>query len=127
MILSVPVGLITVSVLHANNTFDTETDKAAGIKTFAMLIGGKSSSVLYCAYMVIPFLCIIAYVIAGLLHPLALLCLVAALPAWKNLRKAAGYDKEGIAAMGGLDQGSAKLQTVFSGLLSIGLIVAGLL
>ncbi len=127
LLLSLPVGLITVSVLHANNTFDTETDRAAGIKTFAMLIGGKASSVLYRAYMVIPFVCIIAYVIAGWLHPLALICLVAIVPAWKNFKKAAGYDAEGIAAMGGLDQGSAKLQTVFSGLLSIGLIVAGLL
>ena len=127
LILSVPVGVITVSVLHANNTFDIESDGAAGIKTFAMLIGGKASSVLYRCYMVIPFVCIVAYVICGLLHPLALISLIAALPAWKNFKKAAGYDKEGIAAMGGLDQGSAKLQTVFSGLLSIGLIVAGLL
>ena len=127
MMLSLPVGVITVSVLHANNTFDTETDRAAGIKTFAMLIGGKASSILYRIYMAVPFVCIAAYVAAGWLHPLALLCLSAVIPAWKNFKKAAGFKTEGIAAMGGLDQGSAKLQTVFSGLLSIGLIVAGLL
>lgn len=127
MTLSLPVGVITVSVLHANNTFDTETDRAAGIKTFAMLIGGKASSILYRIYMAVPFVCIAAYVAAGWLHPLALLCLAAMIPAWKNFKKAAGFKTEGIAAMGGLDQGSAKLQTVFSGLLSIGLIVAGLL
>ena len=65
LMLSVPIGIITVSVLHANNTVDTESDRAAGIKTFAMLIGGKASSVLYAVYMVIPFVCIIAVVAAG--------------------------------------------------------------
>ena len=127
LVLSVPIGLITVSVLHANNTYDTNSDREAGIKTFGMLIGPKASSVLYQAYMVIPFLCVIIAVIAGWLHPLALLCLGATVPAWKNLKQAAGYDKEGLEAMKGLDQASAKLQMAFSGLLSIGLIIAGLI
>ena len=127
LLLALPVGIITVSVLHANNTYDTNSDREAGIKTFGMLIGPKASSVLYQAYMVIPFLCVIIAVIAGWLHPLALLCLGAAVPAWKNLKQAAGYDKEGLEAMKGLDQASAKLQMAFSGLLSIGLIIAGLI
>ena len=127
LVLSLPIGIITVSVLHANNTFDTESDGAAGIKTFAMLIGGKASSVLYAVYMVIPFVSVAAAVIAGLLHPAALLCLVAAIPAWKNLRQALTYDKLGLNAMKGLDQASAKLQLLFSVLLSAGLFVSVLL
>ena len=127
LVLSIPIGIITVSVLHANNTFDIESDKAAGIKTFAMLIGGKASSVLYAAYMVIPFVYIAFSVGTGQLHPMALLCLVAAIPAWKNLRQACTYDKVGIEAMKGLDQGSAKLQMVFSVLLSAGLFISVLL
>lgn len=127
LVLAVPVGIITVSVLHANNTYDIPTDGEAGIKTFAMIIGGKASSVLYCCYMVLPFLCVIVSVICGWMHPLALLCLLAAVPAWKNLQKAATYDQVGLEAMSGLDQGSAKLQMAFSGLLSIGLFIAGLL
>lgn len=127
LILSLPVGIITVSVLHANNTFDTETDRAAGIKTFGMLLGGKVSSVLYAIYMVIPFLSVIVYVALGLLHPMALICLVAAIPAWKNLRQACTYDKAGLDAMKGLDQGSAKLQLAFSVLLSAGLFISVLL
>lgn len=127
LLLSIPVGIITVSVLHANNTFDTLSDRDAGIKTFAMLIGGKASSVLYAVYMVIPFACIIAYVALGFLHPMALLCLVAAVPAWRNFKKACTYDKVGIQAMSGLDQASAKLQLVFSVLLSAGLFISVLL
>ncbi|MBO4476269.1 MAG: prenyltransferase [Bacteroidales bacterium] len=127
LVLSLPIGIITVSVLHANNTFDTETDRAAGIKTFAMLIGGKASSVLYAVYMVIPFVSVAVCVILGLLHPLALLCLVAAVPAWKNLRQALTYDKVGLEAMKGLDQASAKMQMAFSLPLAIGLFVSVLL
>jgi 1,4-dihydroxy-2-naphthoate octaprenyltransferase len=127
LVLSLPIGIITVSVLHANNTVDIVSDGAAGIKTFAMLIGGKASSILYSVYMVIPFLCVIGAVAVGRLHPMALLCLVAAIPAWKNLKQACGYDKLGIEALKGLDQGSAKLQMAFSVLLSAGLFISRML
>jgi 1,4-dihydroxy-2-naphthoate octaprenyltransferase len=53
----------------------------AGIKTFAMLLGAKVSSILYRIYMVLPFICIIVSVCVGWLHPLALICLIAAVPA----------------------------------------------
>ena len=127
LVLSVPLGIITVSVLHANNTVDIETDGAAGIKTFAMLLGAKASSILYRVYMVLPFLCIVVSVCVGWLHPLALICLIAAIPAWKNFARAGHFAQKGLDAMKGLDQGSAQMQLVFSGLLSIGLLVAGLI
>lgn len=127
LVLSVPLGIITVSVLHANNTVDIETDGAAGIKTFAMLLGAKASSILYRVYMVLPFLCIVVSVCVGWLHPLALICLIAAVPAWKNFAQAGQFAQKGLDAMKGLDQGSAKMQLVFSGLLSLGLLVAGLI
>ena len=127
LVLSVPLGIITVSVLHANNTVDIETDGAAGIKTFAMLLGAKASSILYRVYMVFPFLCIVVSVCVGWLHPLALICLIAAVPAWKNFAQAGQFAQKGLDAMKGLDQGSAQMQLVFSGLLSLGLLVAGLI
>lgn len=127
LVLSVPLGIITVSVLHANNTVDIETDGAAGIKTFAMLLGAKASSILYRIYMVLPFLCIVVSVCVGWLHPLALICLIAAVPAWKNFAQAGQFAQKGLDAMKGLDQGSAQMQLVFSGLLSLGLLIAGLI
>lgn len=127
LVLSVPLGIITVSVLHANNTVDIETDGAAGIKTFAMLLGAKASSILYRVYMVLPFLCIVVSVCVGWLHPLALICLIAAVPAWKNFAQAGQFAQKGLDAMNGLDQRSAQMQLVFSGLLSLGLLVAGLI
>lgn len=127
LVLSVPLGIITVSVLHANNTVDIESDRAAGIKTFAMLIGGKASSILYRVYMLLPFACIVLSVILGWLHPLALLCLPALVQAWKNFKQAAQFRNKGIEAMKGLDLSTAKLQLIFSTLLSAGLLIAGLI
>lgn len=126
LVLSLPLGIITVSVLHANNTFDIESDRAAGIKTFAMLLGGEISSRLYMAYMVIPFVCVAVSVIFGWISPFSLLCLVAVIPAWNNLKAASHYQEKALGTMAGLDQASAKLQLVFSGLLSLGLFVSAL-
>ncbi|MCR4824584.1 MAG: prenyltransferase [Bacteroidales bacterium] len=127
LILSLPIGIITVSVLHANNTIDIYTDKEAGIRTFAMILGEKTAVGLYQVYLFIPFLCVILYVILGLLHPMSLLCLLAFVPALKNIRHARRYYNEGLQALPGLDQETAKLQLVFSGLFSIGMFVGGLL
>lgn len=124
LVLSVPIGIITVSVLHANNTLDIPTDGGAGIKTFAMLIGEKASAVLYCCYMLLPFICVTVSVIAGWLPLFSLVCLLAAPKAWKNFKQAASYPKVGREAMKGLDFQSSQLQLQFSLLLSIGLLIS---
>ena len=126
LVLALPVGIITVSVLHANNTVDIVSDGNAGMKSFAMLLGGKVSSKLYMAYMCVPFVSVIVAVAAGWLAPFALLSLIAAVPAWKNLKAASHFDEKGIGTMAGLDQASAKLQLVFSLLLSAGLFVSAI-
>ncbi len=127
LVLSIPIGIITVSVLHANNTIDIETDREAGIKTLAMLLGPKTSVTLYQAYMVIPFLYVVAAVILGAIHPLSLLCLLAIVPAVGNIRHARKFYEGGLVALQSLDQETAKLQLMFSGLLSLGLFIGGLL
>lgn len=124
LVLTLPIGIITVSVLHANNTVDIPSDKAAGIKTFAMLIGEKASAALYCCYMVLPFLCVVVAVIAGMLPPLSLLCLLAGVKAYRNFRQAIGYKAIGREAMKMLDLQSAQLQLQFSLLLTAGLFIS---
>lgn len=127
LMLSVPIGIITVSVLHANNTYDIPTDKEAGIKTFAMLLGARSSSILYRIYMIVPFVAVALYVVMGWMHPLSLLCLVGVVPAWKNFKQASTFDEKGLESMKNLDKASAQLQLIFSGALFAGLLIAGLL
>ena len=124
LVLSLPIGIITVSVLHANNTLDIPSDKAAGIKTFAMVIGEKPSVLLYCCYMVLPFLCVIAAVIAGMLPPLSLVCLLAGIKAYHNFKQASNYRTIGRETIKGLDFCSSQLQLQFSLLLAVGLLIS---
>lgn len=127
LVLAFPIGIITVSVLHANNARDMETDRNAGIKTFAMVIGERVSCILYCMYMILPFLFIFVAVLLKSLPVLALLSFLAIPQAFRNFMGAMSYYEVGLVAMNDLDQASAKLQLTFSGLLSLGLLLAGIL
>lgn len=55
LLMSLPVGLLTVNILHANNTRDIKTDAAGGAKTLAGVIGYKNSYVLYVVYVCISY------------------------------------------------------------------------
>lgn len=126
LVLAIPMGIITVSVLHANNTTDIESDRKAGIKTLAMILGGSKASKLYIAYMLIPFIYMIVVVALQLcgavgLHWSALLCLLAFPQALGNLKRAAEYPAKGLSALAGLDFASSQLHLKFSLLLTAAL------
>lgn len=121
---AIPVGLITVGILHANNTRDMQHDKRANIKTFAMLMGNKASAYAYCFEMIFPFVWVVGCIVAGVLPYYSLLVLVALMPALKNASMAIKFLKEGMTAIANLDELTAKLQLIFSLLLSISLFVA---
>lgn len=124
LVISIPLGIFTIGVLHDNNTVDIATDREAGIKTLPMLFGEKTSVKIYIAYMIIPFVAVIVSCIIGYLPWPALACLLAAGAAAGNVKAAAGYFSKGREAMLGLDQKTAQLHMIFSLLLAAGLIVA---
>ena len=122
--LSVPIGLITVAILHINNLRDIEHDKRANIRTFAMLLGCKKSMVLYCFEILFPFVWVVAGAVCGVFPWWALLVLVALKPAMDNVKKALGYKNDGVEAVMGLDELTAKLQLMFSVMLFAGALIA---
>lgn len=124
LMLSLPLGLITLSVLHANNTVDIETDRAAGLHTLAMAMGLNTAARVYIGYQIVPFLWVTGCVIAGWMPWPGLLCLLSFVAAWGNIRQAATYKSRGREAMMGLDLRSAKLQLLFSLTLAVGLFLA---
>lgn len=124
--IAVPVGLITVAILHANNTRDIRTDNRAHITTIAMNMGTKASVWLYCFEVLFPFLWISGCVVAGVLPVWCLLSWIAVVPALMNSRIAVSYFKQGADAIAGLDEATAKLQLVFSLVLTLSFILAGL-
>ncbi|HBE87861.1 MAG TPA: hypothetical protein DDW67_01800 [Elusimicrobia bacterium] len=54
-LLSFPVGLLIVAILHANNMRDAGEDRDAGIKTLAMRAGPAASLAVYRALVISPF------------------------------------------------------------------------
>ena len=122
--LCVPIGLITVAILHINNLRDIDHDKRADIRTFAMLLGGRRSMALYCLEILIPFVWVAAGAVCGVFPWWALLVLVALKPALDNVKKALGYKENGMEAVVGLDELTAKLQLMFSLMLFAGTLIA---
>ena len=125
--LMLPIGLITVGILHVNNARDIEQDSRAGIKTFAMLIGKKASVYFYLAELMLPFVCILVAAICGAMPWWALVVVLALKPAIDNCRAMLKLPTEGMKALVGVDEKTAQLQLMFSLLLSVSLIVSALL
>lgn len=124
---ALPVGLITVAILHANNSRDTETDRRAHICTFAMVIGKKSSIYLYCAEIMFPFGWVVGCVASGFFPIWTLIVLPVAVPAFQNLKRVSRFFNEGAAVISDLDIRTAKLQLMFGLLFSISFFLSGLL
>lgn len=127
MFLTVPIGLITVGILHINNTRDIEPDRRAGILTFAMLAGRRISVFLYCAEVLFPFAWVVMCAYRGFFPWWSLLVLLALVPALGNVARACRYPKESAEVLYGLDELTAKLQLMFGLLLALSFFVAGLL
>lgn len=120
---TLPGGLITVAILHANNTRDVRTDRRAGIRTLAMNVGHRVSQALYLAEVLLPYLIVLLCAFWGVLPWWALISFLA-LPLSIHACRAMLKSAEGDAAdIIGLDELSAKLQLVFSLLLIFSLVI----
>ena len=123
--LAVPVGLITVAILHANNTRDMQTDSRVHIATLAMKLGGRVSIGLYCFEIGVPYVWVLVCVLLGIFPWWALLCWLSVVAAVGNMRVALGYGQNGSAGIARLDELTAKLQLMFSLLLVVSFALAG--
>lgn len=125
--LVLPIGLITVGILHINNARDIEHDKRAGIKTFAMLIGKRASVYIYIAELILPFVCIVVGILCKAMPAGAVAVLITLKPAIDNCRAMLKLPTEGMKAVTGVDENTAKLQLAFSMTFSVVCIVSALL
>ena len=125
--IALPVGLITVAILHANNTRDIPTDRWAHIRTLAMTLGGRVSVFLYAFEVLFPFGWIAGCAAGGLLPWWALLTLPALCMAWSNVRRMRLFFTVGREGIVSVDERTAQLQLLFSLLLIVSFVVAGVL
>ncbi len=78
---AVAAGLFACAVLLANNLRDIDEDRAVGKRTLTVLIGKRATQVLFTLFVLVPF---VLAVLFALLYPiawLALLALLAGIPA----------------------------------------------
>ena len=127
MWVALPVGLITVAILHANNTRDMQTDVRADIRTLAMTVGARTSMLLYYLEVLVPFAWIVCCAAAGIFPWWSLLVLPALGPALGNVRLMACYPSTGMEGIARLDELTAKLQLLFSLLLALSFVLARVL
>jgi 1,4-dihydroxy-2-naphthoate octaprenyltransferase len=126
LLLALPLGCITVAILHCNNTRDVHTDGNAHIRTFAMKIGHSRASVLYQFYMFFPFVCVATCIVLGLFPYLTLLAFVALPNACKNASLMRRCQIEDTSVIARLDERTAQLQLIFSLLISISFIISSI-
>ena len=124
LVLALPIGLITVAILHVNNTRDIESDREAGIRTVAMLIGQSASLKLYAFEVLIPFVFIVATVLCGWLPWYSLVTLLALPKAWQCARTVLNVKKTGLEPIAMFDAATSQLQLMFSVLLAASLFAA---
>jgi 1,4-dihydroxy-2-naphthoate octaprenyltransferase len=116
LIASIPVGLLSCSMLVVNNLRDVVTDGESGKRTLAVRLGAERTRTLYVACQVIPYVVALAMVPITPWAALALLAApLAAAPIKAVLRKAVGP------ALITVLQQTGKLQMAYGALFAVGL------
>lgn len=121
-----PFGLLTVAILHANNTRDIRNDRRAGVLSFAGWIGGSASKGVYIAEIVAPFVLTAGYCLAGWTPWWSLLTWLTIPLAWPLVKKMASIKPEEAEAIAAMDQQTAKLQLSFGLLYILSFLIAAL-
>jgi 1,4-dihydroxy-2-naphthoate octaprenyltransferase len=122
---SVPMGLLAVAILVANNLRDIPTDAATGKRTLAVRLGDRRTRILYRACVVGSFTAVVVGVVVGedgglpAWSLLALCAVVAAVSPLRAVGRASGRELVPVLVATGA------LQVVFGALLALGLWIAG--
>ncbi|MEW9547851.1 1,4-dihydroxy-2-naphthoate polyprenyltransferase [Nonomuraea sp. NPDC050783] len=118
LLASIPVGLLSCSMLVVNNLRDVHTDGQTGKRTLAVVLGPERTRTLYVACQVVPFVVALAMVP---ITPWAALVLLAAPLAITPIRTVLGK-AVGPALIAVLQQ-TGKLQMAYGLLFAVGLAI----
>lgn len=121
LLMILPIGLLTVSILHANNTRDVKTDLQAGLGTITTSVSLMNAKAIYTFEIFAPYALALLYVVL-LGQPWTLLAVVLTLPlALRNVRTMIqAEDDLPYRGIQRLDQTTAQLQMIFGLLYALG-------
>ena len=118
---AVAMGLLAAAILVANNVRDVDTDRDAGKRTLAVILGRTAARWLYTAMIAGAYVAVVGPVAIGVLPAWALLSLASAplaiAPVRTILTETAGPPLIGVL------KATARLQLAFAALLAIGVLI----
>lgn len=118
LIISIPIGLLTTAILHANDIRDIVNDSKAGIKTFSIVIGQYNAKMIYLGLYVISYVSILMMIAFGTLSLWSIIIMITLPIAIKNLNKIFCSDN-----IDTIDKDTAMLQMLFGVLLIITMLI----
>lgn len=127
VVLSSPIGLLIIAILHTNNIRDMKFDGAFGVKTIPIIIGQKMSIYMYDVLIVGAYASIILFVVFGLLPWPALLNLITLPTALKLVKMLNNIPDENIPRWEvgtKLNIMTAQFNMQFGLMLNLGLLIA---
>lgn len=125
LLLSIPVGLLTTAILHANDIRDVYHDKKAGIKTLSIMTGKAGSCYIYYGLISLSYISILAMTYYGVTSIWSLFCLITLPTALKNINKL-HISNGSTSKLATLDQETAKLQGQFGVILIISILFSSI-
>lgn len=121
---AVPVGALITAILVVNNLRDIDTDRRAGKRTLAVMLGPRGTVVEYDLLLLVAMAVPILLVLAGASGVAVLLALASAPLAIPLLRVVHGQGDP--RRLNPVLRGTARLSLVYSALFAVGLAVPGL-
>lgn len=130
--LAIPLGLLIVGILHANNWRDSAVDLGRGFQTIASLLGNRGSERYYRFLLLAPYFFIVLFFIAPFFsqqlptQPVSSFIVFFSLPhAWTLLRRIKNKrSKDEPIIFASLDAATAKLAISFTLLYALGFMIA---
>jgi 1,4-dihydroxy-2-naphthoate octaprenyltransferase len=119
---AIAMGLLAAAILVANNVRDSDTDRVAGKRTLAVMVGREPARWLYAVMVLGSFTVVAAAVRVGVLPTWSLLTLLA-LPLTVRPIRTIFAETAGPPLIRVL-KGTARLQLVFAALLAAGVLIA---
>lgn len=121
----IPMALLVTAILHGNNLRNIKSDRAAGIRTVATILGPRGSRLFFDLLLFLPFLLLPLLVLLGPAPVTTLLALPTFGSALLLSRQVRGT--EDASALMSLPLRAARLHLIFSLLYIAGLLLGGLL
>jgi len=120
LLFSLPLGLLIVAIVHANNYRDARADRKAGARTLAQALGERGSRYAYYLLVLTPYAFVIAF--GAAVTPWVLLALPTIVLPLRMIRQLNAAGEELRQALAFLPQQTANLIVVFGGLMALGIL-----